>query len=150
MISAHVDDLKGASSEAVRSEICAAIEKTFGKCTFKITTFTHLGIVHDQNAEFHIHTHQQPYIKELKAIKQSPTQTRLPEELVDSIHAVQYPSLLGGLAWCTQTRADIIVFVGYLQRNIKETRNKHVTVLNKILQWIQSHPSTLELNCRVV
>eukprot|EP00973_Karenia_brevis_P005674 774820-Karenia_brevis.AAC.1 len=36
--------------------------------------------------------------------------------------ALLYPSLLGGVAWATQTRPDILVFVGYCQQWM---RNHH-------------------------
>ena len=55
------------------------------------------------------------------------------------MHA-SFRSLLGGVAWLTQTRADIMVYVAAMQRVMAEPKSKHVIALNKVLKYIKRKP----------
>eukprot|EP00959_Pyramimonas_sp_CCMP1952_P042945 898683-Pyramimonas_sp.AAC.1 len=52
-------------------------------------------------------------------------------------------SLLGRVAWMVLTRADIVVYVGKLQRNMKDVKISDSKDLNKVLKWIKRAPSTI-------
>ena len=66
-----------------------------------------------------------------------------PEEPVSPEVARLYMSLLGGVAWTTQTRVDIIVFVSALQRRLKQPRVQDVINLNRVLKYLKLKPLCL-------
>eukprot|EP00959_Pyramimonas_sp_CCMP1952_P071276 1488292-Pyramimonas_sp.AAC.1 len=57
-----------------------------------------------------------------------------------------YMSSLGGVAWMVLTRADIVVYVGKLQRNMKDVKISDLKDLNKVLKWIKRVPSTIHFS----
>ena len=56
----------------------------------------------------------------------------------------RYLSLLGGVAWLVQTRADICIYVVALQRHAQSPRAEHVRSLNTLLRYIKNKPPVVE------
>jgi hypothetical protein len=81
-------------------------------------------------------TCQDEYLKQLNAIEDSRLQSQpltidLPLDLTG-----KYGSLLGGVAWVGMSRADALVYIQYLQRNMKKPAFKHLKDLNRLLRWL--------------
>ena len=64
----------------------------------------------------------------------------LDKEVDTDTHAM-YWSLLGGIAWLLQTRADICPFVGFLQRAAQKPLIRHVRLINRVLRYVRRVPS---------
>ena len=60
-------------------------------------------------------------------------------DLTVEMHA-SFRSLLGGVAWMTQTRPDIMVYVAALQRVMAAPKARHVIALNRVLRYIKRKP----------
>jgi hypothetical protein len=60
----------------------------------------------------------------------------------DSVKA-SFQSLLGGVAWLTQTMLPICVYVAHLQRHLQAPQVQHVKQINRLLKWIKSTLSRL-------
>ena len=67
-LSTHVDDLKGASTEAVAKEIPAVVEREFGTLKVQWREFEHTGVQHRQDADGTVHTSQDHYVRQLRPI----------------------------------------------------------------------------------
>lgn len=140
ILSTHVDDLKFCGKEDECKALIKALEEAFEKMTLHKGTFEHLGIKHVQHADFSIEVAQGHYADQLRAMADDTAKRGDPEAAVTmEIHAA-FRSLLGGVAWMTQTRPDIVVYVSALQRVMAAPLNKHVVALNKVLRYIKSKP----------
>ena len=49
-------------------------------------------------------------------------------------------SLIGGLAWCVQTRIDVAIFVGALQRRLQKPCVEDLLNLNRVLRYVKAKP----------
>ena len=142
LVSAHLDDIKGASTDEVRKATIAKLESTFGKCKVEVHEFTFLGIEHVHNTvTFEVYTHQKKYISEPKPIPILHGKMADFNQPADANTAALYISLLGGISWVCQTRADIYIYVGFCQRHAKAPARLHIVILNKFLSWLQEHHS---------
>jgi hypothetical protein len=140
LLSTHVDDLKFCGPEAECKALIKALEEAFEKMTLHKGGFEHLGIKHIQHADFSIEVAQGHYADQLRPMADDTAKRGDPEAAVSTeIHAA-FRSLLGGVAWMTQTRPDIVVYVSALQRIMAAPLNKHVVALNKILRYVKSKP----------
>jgi hypothetical protein len=121
-----------------------------------LQNFEHCGILHEQSDDCKtIRVHQSHYVKQLQplqltAVISGAHSLDLPPALV-----ADYLSLLGGISWCIQTRMDVAVYVGSLQRAAKCPKVEHGVRLNKVLKWIRRKPAALTYKhmvgpCRVV
>ena len=69
---------------------------------------------------------QNHYIKDLSEIPTSHLDVKDLDKEVNTDAQALYWSLLGGIAWLLQTRADICPFVGFLQRAAQTPLIRHV------------------------
>ena len=83
---------------------------------------------------------QTHYISELREIPEVQLRSMSKDDLVDEQHKHLYRSLLGGVAWVKQTRLDIAVYVGSLQRKLQQPCVLDVQNLNRLLRFIKKHP----------
>jgi hypothetical protein len=142
LVCGHLDDLKGSSKPELRTALQNAMDEIFGKCSKHIGTFTYLGVEHEQSEDLKsVYTHQTPYVMELREIPLPAHAAKRAEELSSVDLGKLTHSLLGALTWVTQSRPEILVFVGLGQRNTKKFKMKHAILMNLCLQWIQQHPS---------
>ena len=138
----HMDDLKGASSEKERLLLTKSLEDIFGTCTKKLGTFMYLGVQHEQSSDKRtIYKHQRHYVAELHPITIDAHKIKDIEKDLDELEISLLRSLLGALAWLTQTRPEIHVFVGFVQRSVKKLQVRHAVLLNTCLKWVRKHPS---------
>ena len=102
--SSHVDDLKGAGLEDERETVLKHLENEFGALKRQMNTFECIGIMHVQCTKiFSIWTHQHHYIKQLKPISDDAYALSDKDELVQPHTHAAFRSLLGAMAWLTQT-----------------------------------------------
>ena len=139
--STHVDDLKitGIPSEA--EALIKALEEAFDALKVERGVFTHCGLQHEQSSNGDIKVHQEEYISKILPMgatagkfvdKMEPLGS---EELV-----TEYRSVLGAVAWATQTRPDVLVYVCALQRQMQKPRWLDVAHLNRIILYMQHRP----------
>jgi hypothetical protein len=142
IISTHVDDKKGAGEEKVRQKVKQGLEKAFGKLKEQVKTFEHCGILHEQS-DGKIIQHQNHYVKQLNTVNLSEYKGLEPGQLLTEKQKHLYSSILGGLSWLIQTRADIAIYVCALQRAAKAPTVEHMKRLNQVVRWIKRTPSAL-------
>ena len=121
----------------------AALKKDYGDdAKIEKTSFEHTGIQHIQDeAKSTVYTHQNHYIKDLSEIPTSSLDMKDLDKEVDADTHALYWSLLGGIAWLLQTRADICPFVGFLQRAAQKPLIRHVRLINRVLRYVRRVPS---------
>ena len=115
----------------------------------QLDKFECLGVMHEQCPKtLEIWTHQQHYVKQLKPINVDEyTMADLQSEVKD--HTKQsFQSLLGGVAWMTQTCIAICIYVAYLQRKGKAPTVKDVKSLHRLLGWIKRMGTRLGIRYR--
>ena len=143
IISTHIDDIKGSATEAECETLLAALKKDYGSdAKVERTSFEHTGIQHVQDeTKITVYTHQNHYVKDLSEIPTSHLDMKDLDKEVDTDTHAMYWSLLGGIAWLLQTRADICPFVGFLQRAAQKPLIRHVRLINRVLRYVRRVPS---------
>ena len=139
IMSSHVDDLKGGGTTEARELVLTELKKMFdGELKVQLDSFECLGVMHEQCPKtLEIWTHQQHYVKQLKPINvDAYVMADLQSEVSDQTKQ-SFQSLLGGVAWMTQTCIAICIYVAYLQRKGKAPTVKDVRSLNRLLNWIK-------------
>ena len=136
--STHVDDLKMAGKEDEVKRIIAGLEKEVGTLKKESGSFEHCGIMHRQLDNGDIVIHQNHYTPNLMALN-IPKEAKL-ESFCGDTDIAAYMSLLGGVAWVVNTRAEIAIFVGALQRVAKTPKYKDMKRLNTVLRFMKKHP----------
>ena len=137
ILSTHIDDLKGAGEPVVARDLYEALTKEFQKITKNETKFEHCGIMHCQNEDGSVTMTQDHYIKDLKPIPLTKEQRQNEMDTVDDTLHAQYLALQGGLGWTVNTRHDVAVYIGALQRRQKAPRVLDVIRLNQVLKFVK-------------
>ena len=141
----HMDDLKAASEEKERLLLTKSLEDVFGTCTKNLGNFMYLGVQHEQSDDQRkICKHQRHYVEELHPVTigaQLAQKCHDVEADLDELEISLTRSLLGALAWLCQTRPEIQVFVGFVQRSVIRLQVRHAVLLNACLKWDKKHPS---------
>ena len=140
----HVDDLKGASSEATFDDLCKRLTAEFGELTIQKKRFEHLGIMHNQLEDYSVESTQDHYVKQLRLMSLTSLPSDEESEVTESDLTSAYSSLIGGAAWTNLTRSDVAVHIGYLQRNAHAPRVKHFKALNTVVKWMKRTPCVLK------
>ena len=144
VVSTHVDDLKGAGESDQHTALLSHLEQRFGRLTRDTHRFVHVGITHEQSpTTFEVTMHQHEYAKQLRQICLDAVATQSADTPVDAELRGCYSTLLGGAAWMTLTMPMIAVYVSYLQRHLKEPTIQHLRDLNRLVQWVKTHPQSL-------
>ena len=143
LLSVHVDDLKITGLESERKVLVQGLEKEFDALKLDLDNFEHLGLRHTLEPDGSRTVSQQHYVAELKPIPTGALKLMKPDDVVNPETAKLYMSLLGGVAWTTQTRLDVAVFVAALQRRLKEPRVQDVVNLNRVLKYLKVKPLCL-------
>ena len=150
IMSSHVDDLKGGGTQEARELVLGELMKMFdGELKIQLDKFECLGIMHEQCPKtLEIWTHQQHYVQQLKPINvDAYVMADLQSEVSDQTRQ-SFQSLLGGVAWMTQTCIAICIYVAYLQRKGKAPTVKDVRSLNRLLGWIKRMGTKLGIRYR--
>ena len=135
VLTTHIDDLKGSSTESERTLLLNLLKKDYGsdvKC--ELGTFEHVGIKHEQKEDFSVWTHQDHYVKEISEMNIVTADMTDPDTLLDDNLKQTFWSLLGALSWLLQTRADLSPYIGHLQRVAKAPTCRHTLLANKVLR----------------
>ena len=94
--------------------------------------------MHETGADGSISIHQNHYVDQLKPIPLGKEHNL--DSTCSPTDAAAYLSLLGGVAWVVNTRTDIAIFVGALQRVAKSPKNVDIKRLNIVLKFLKKHP----------
>jgi hypothetical protein len=140
LMTIHVDDIKLCGHPDLMQSVVTQLESHFDAVKLEKDNFVHLGLAHSLNDDGSISISQAHYIAELREIPEVQLRVMSKDDLVDEHHKHLYRSLLGGVAWVTQTRLDIAVYVGSLQRKLQQPRVLDVLNLNRLLKYIKKHP----------
>ena len=135
-LSTHVDDLKGASSDADARALLAYLEKAVGNCSQDWKKFQHTGIEHEQT-DSGVFAHQFTYAEQLKPMDVSSLKGSPDDDSAPGDYPSKYMSLLGGIAWMVLTRVDIAVYVQALQRRAHSPRVKDCKRLNTVVRYVK-------------
>jgi len=140
ILSTHVDDLKGGGDKDCITHIRQGLEKAFGALTEKIGTFMHCGVQHEQQPDGSVLVDQLHYVSRLHAAEVAGVdQLCLERPLSEKQHA-DFLSLLGGVAWVTQSRMDVCIYTVALQRKAKSPKVEHLLRLNRLVKWLRRKP----------
>ena len=121
-------------------KVVSQLESHFDSVKLEKDNFVHLGLQHSLQEDGSITVSQSRYIAELREIPEGGLRSLGKEDLVDEQQQHLYRSLLGGGAWVTQTRLDVAVYVGYLQRKLQKPTVLDVQHLNRLLKYIKNKP----------
>ena len=94
ILTAHVDDLKGAARKEVAKSLLEHLEKAFGPCKADYNRFVHTGIEHEKT-ERGVMCHQNGYIDNIKSLPTAGFSGLDDSTLVDTATHELYRKLLG-------------------------------------------------------
>ena len=145
LLSTQVDDLKGGGVNEETTALFKFLEDAVGKGKLDWGTFAHCGVNHEQSKDKEqITINMDKYVKQLQPI-QSPELglEANPLDLASPALMASYLSLVGALAWLTQLRADMSVYVVALQRRNTIPPIQHIKRCNRVLSYVKRHPLSL-------
>ncbi|CAJ1426200.1 unnamed protein product [Effrenium voratum] len=143
VLTVHVDDLKLCGEDKIVKIVIAKLEDRFESMKVEKGNFTHLGLKHETSADGMVTISQEHYIRELRLIPEEELKLQPKEQLVGPDYRKYYMSLLGGVAWTTQTRMDIIVYVSALQRKLQSPVVEDLLKLNRLVRYMKQNPLKL-------
>ena len=145
IVTVHVDDLKITGERTTILRLVAHLEKVFGKLILQWNKFTNCGVRHIQNpTTYEITLDQIEYAAALKPITHHAMKGAKLEQIVPTDLFEQFRSLRGAVAYTLLTRADVSVYVVFLQRQQETTTNfGHIKMVNLIVKRLQEHPEKL-------
>jgi len=141
--SVHVDDLKGTSSLEERDRLYKFLVARYEDVTLNEAPFECIGLMHTRENDSWV-LDQHHYVKQLNVIDCTGVKHEDPNVSVSKVYISAYQSLLGGMAWLTLTRPDIIVFVGRFQRTGSAPCVKDLLDINTVLRWIKRKPCKIK------
>ena len=133
LVSIHVDDIKICGQPKLMQLVIQKLEESFDSLKLEKNNFIHLGLQHVTNDDGSISISQEHYISELRTIPDEMLKVKNKDEALDDEYQGYYRSLLGGLAWVSQTRMDAAVFIGALQRRLHKPTVGDVLNLNRVV-----------------
>ena len=140
LMSIHVDDIKICGQPKLMQLVIQKLEESFDALKLEKNNFIHLGLQHVTNDDGSISISQEHYISELRTIPDEKLKVKNRDEDLDDEYQGYYRSLLGGLAWVSQTRMDAAVFIGALQRRLHKPTVGDVLNLNRVVNYVKSKP----------
>ena len=141
VMSTHVDDLKVTGTYVQWNLILPQLEKHFGELVTLENSFEHCGIIHSREDDGTIVMNQTHYAATLKVVEMdSPERAKNASTKVtcSDKEYEQFRSVLGALAWLTQTRPDISIYVAELQRVATRPTTQDCKDLNTTVRWAKS------------
>ena len=143
LLSVHVDDLKMTGEPQQITRAVKILEEEFDALKLEEDNFDHLGLKHALESDGSRTVSQDHYISELRPIAEASLKVSSGDTCVGPELAQKFMSLLGGVAWCTQTRPDIAVYVAALQRQLKKPKMQDLVNLNRVLKYLKLKPLCL-------
>eukprot|EP00435_Cladocopium_sp_Y103_P048141 s730_g14.t1 len=144
LMTIHVDDIKMCGRPETMSWVVKQLEEQFDSIKLEKNNFVHLGLQHTLCEDGSMEVSQTHYISELKPIPTDSLKVMPKDQPVDEEFQHLFRSLLGGIAWVTQTRLDIAVYVGALQRKLQGPTVQDVLNANRVLQYLKSKPLVMK------
>ena len=146
MVSAHMDDFKSTGEPANMKALQKTLADAFGndvKMTYE-TTFIHTGIRHTYHKETKEYTlDQDDYSKALRPVTHADLLKAKDDVDLNEYFYACFLTLLGAVAWLSQTRLDVLVYISSLQRVSKKPTTLALKRLNRLVRYIQKHPHPL-------
>ena len=140
----HVDDLKLTGRRDAILQVIQELQKVFGDLKVDWNEFTNCGVRHVQDPTTkEVTLDQHDYIKNMRPICHPQLKSSPDEDATPELHQL-YMSLLGAVAYASQTRVDALVFICALQRHNSKPKVEHCVRLNKVLKWLQRTPKRLK------
>eukprot|EP00971_Amphidinium_carterae_P009693 191155-Amphidinium_carterae.4 len=141
VVSLHVDDLKLAAEEGTRKQLLQQLTQKYGKLKVNDFYFEHCGLMHEQESDFTIRLHQNPYLDSitepsadaLRRAKQHP-QAALGKEDYKT-----FRTLLGQLSWLVQSRPEAAVTTSCLQSVANNPTGDSLQQAVLLLRWLKRH-----------
>jgi hypothetical protein len=143
LVSAHVDDLKITGTTAMTEHLLSELTRMFGELKVHKSKFEHCGVMHEQNADMSVTTHQNHYCQGLYPIDVSTVDCSKPSVPLTTSQHNEYRSLLGGLSWLSMTRLDVCIYTQALQRAAQKPTIANLLRLNTVVRWVRRKPSFL-------
>ena len=143
LLSIHVDDIKITGEPEMMDKLVKGLEEHFDALKLEKGNFLHLGLQHETLDDGSVRVSQQHYVNELREIPEDKLRVMNKSDLVDDEYKKYFMSLIGGLAWCVQTRMDVAIFVGALQRRLQKPCVEDVLNLNRVLRYVKAKPLAL-------
>ena len=136
LVATHVDDIKAATTDKLRKVILDGLTASFGALKTSLKEFEHCGLKHLQTPAG-IKVSQEHYAAQLRPINTALMNIKEINTLLNPLQIRAFQSLLGGLSWLVQTRSDICIYVGALQRVATRATTGHVLKLNQLVRWVR-------------
>jgi hypothetical protein len=142
VLATHVDDLKGCGHKPTVDKILQSLAHAFGPLKIASKVFEHCGLKHHQDASG-ITISQAHYAAQLRPIPTLGMNVAKIDTPLDKKETKAFQSILGGLSWLTQTRADVAIFVVALQRVATRATTGHVLKVNQLVRYCRKTPCHL-------
>ncbi|CAK0838336.1 unnamed protein product [Prorocentrum cordatum] len=137
-------DAKGELQTTCGKKVLSMIEGEFGKMKHQYDRFECIVTMHEQDPVTKaIWTHQQHYVQQLRPLQADQYAMENEDGQVSAESHAAYMSLLGGIAWMTQTMAPLAVYVSYLQRQAKKPTVGDLRKISRLLTWIMANVKQL-------
>ena len=143
LLSAHVDDLKVTGTPVMIDWLLEELTSRFGTLKVQWNQFEHCGLIYEQHTDFSISVSQNHYVLGLKPVDMTAVDASKGDLPLTTAQHSDYLSLLGGLAWLSQTRLDVCIYVQALQRAAQKPVVANLIRLNCVVKWVRRKPSTL-------
>ena len=145
ILAIHVDDLKFAGDKDTIQWIVDKLQSVFGNLIVQWHNFTNCGIRHTQDpTTMEITLDQFAYVAAIKNIQHPAIKGAKLDDIVPMDLFEQFRSSRGAVAYALLTRADVSVYVVYLQRQSEKTTTfKHIKMLSIVINRIRTDPVSL-------
>ena len=142
-LSGHIDDLKGGGDEAVVAALLKDLERRYGKLKVQRENFEHVGIQHERQPDGSYKLHQNHYIEQLRALSLDDT-SALPADQTAPEHLISpFISLVCAMSWVLTTMPVVAVYVGALQRHLRQPTVQHLRDANRVLRYLKTRKPAL-------
>eukprot|EP00971_Amphidinium_carterae_P062075 1228845-Amphidinium_carterae.1 len=142
-MTAHVDDLKAATTAKFEAFLKHHLEGYIGKLTEQREKFVHVGIMHQVDSAGGVYMHQNAYVQQILVTPLGHIKQKQAEEQLDSEDQQTFNSVLGAISWLQQTRPDLASQTQALQRRAHAPRKIDLVRANQLVKYAKANPSGL-------
>eukprot|EP00971_Amphidinium_carterae_P348562 6490563-Amphidinium_carterae.1 len=142
-LTAHVDDLKLATTSKFDAFLKQHLEGHIGKLAEQRNKFVHVGIMHQVDRSGGVYMHQNAYVQQIQISPLGHLRTMAADGLLASEDQQLYSSVLGAISWLQQTRPDLASQTQALQRRAHAPRKIDLVRANQLVKFAKTHPCGL-------
>eukprot|EP00971_Amphidinium_carterae_P278480 5528058-Amphidinium_carterae.1 len=142
-MTAHVDDLKLATTTKLEAFLKQHLEGYIGKLTEQRERFVHVGIMHQVDSTGGVYMHQNAYVQQIQVTPLGHLKQKQAEERLDSEDQQIFNSVLGAISWLQQARPDLASQTQALQRRAHAPRKIDLVRAHQLVKYAKAHPSGL-------